>query len=232
MKGELSGNGFESWGEQEEKKGAGARDRPATFSVRQVRKIEYEKEPAFFLNITEDWDIEKYPAIWTIGNADLLKSELVALFCSRKCPGKVVVKGRDYVDSLRRKGIPAIGGFQTPVEKMCLDVLLKGNQPIVICPPRGIQKMRVPGEWAEPVSEGRLLIVSPFGARQRRATAATAGLRNKFVAAAADKLFFFHAAAKSRTLAFAGELLSQGRDIATFGVEENRNLRELGASCM
>jgi predicted Rossmann fold nucleotide-binding protein DprA/Smf involved in DNA uptake len=204
------------------------RDSSGKLPVHFVRKLEYDKEPAFFLNITEDWDIEKFPAMWAIGNADILKSELVALFCSRKCPGKVILKSRDYADSLRIKCIPVIGGFQTPVEKMCLEMFLKGEQPVVVCPARGIQKMRVPAEWTEPVESGRMLIVSPFAARHRRVSAANAELRNKFVAAAADKLFFLHAAAKSRTLAFAEELLSHGRDVFTFAMDENRNLKDIG----
>lgn len=195
----------------------------------EVKKIEFFRETAYFIHLTEEWDIEKFPALWTIGDAGLLKCELVALFCSRKCPGGVLRKSHDFALDLREKGTPVIGGFQTPVEKMCLDVLLKGSQPVVLCPARGIQNMRIPPEWSEPIGDGRLLVVSPFGSRQRRPTKATADLRNRFVAAAAESLFFLHAAPKSRTFALAEELLSDGREIRTFDIRENQNLKEIGA---
>lgn len=195
-----------------------------------VRKIEFFREPAYFMHLTEEWDVEKFPALWAIGDAGLLKGELVALFCSRKCPGGVVQRSHDFAVELREKGTPVIGGFQTPVEKMCLDVFLKGDQPVVVCPARGIQRMRIPPEWSEPIEQGRLLVVSPFSSRQRRPTKATAELRNRFAAAAADSLFFLHAASKSQTLALADELLSEGREVRTFDIKENQNLKEIGAS--
>ena len=195
-----------------------------------VRKLEYSREPAFFLHMTDEWDLEKFPAVWTIGNAELLKCELLALFCSRKSPGAVLRKSHDFAIELRRTGTPIIGGFQTPVEKMCLEIFLKGEQPVVVCPARGIQNMRVEREWAMPIEDGRLLLVSPFPARQRRPTKNTAEMRNKFVAAASDRLFILHAAANSRTLAFVDELLAQGREVLTFDIKENENLKRLGAT--
>ena len=33
-----------------------------------------------------------------------------------------------------RLGVPMIGGFHTPMEQECLEVLLRGQQPVVICP--------------------------------------------------------------------------------------------------
>ncbi|MCL5268491.1 MAG: DNA-protecting protein DprA [Bacteroidetes bacterium] len=195
-----------------------------------VRKLEYSKEPAYFLNMTDDWDLERFPAVWTIGNAEILKCKLLALFCSRKFPGMVLRKSHDFAADLRKNGTPIIGGFQTPVEKMCLEIFLKGEQPIVICPARGIQNMRVEREWAVPIEEGRLLLVSPFGARQRRPTKSTAETRNKFVAAASDRLFILHAAANSRTLAFADEILAEEREVLTFDIKENENLKKLGAT--
>lgn len=195
----------------------------------EVKRFDYSREPAYFLRLTEDWSLEKFQSLWTIGNTELFRGELLALFCSKKSPGKIVVKSHDFVEDLRVKGVSVIGGFQTPVEKMCLEVLLKGEQPIVVCPPRGIQNMRVPPEWSRPVEEGRLLVISPFGSRHRRATTTTAELRNRFVAAAADRLFFLYASPGSRTTALAEELLACGRDIETFDMKENAELLKIGA---
>ncbi len=197
----------------------------------QVAKIEFSKTPAYFLQLADEWDVDKFPALWLIGDSGLLKAGLLALFCSRKCPGSVIRKSHDFAVQLRRKGVPVIGGFQTPVEKECLDVLLKGSQPVVVCPARGVEGMRLPEAWSKPIGEGKMLIVSPFSGRQRRPTKATAGLRNRFVAAAAQRLFFLHAAPNSRTLAFAEVLLSEGRDILTFDLKGNENLKSIGASC-
>ncbi len=219
-------------------KGAGRNDKHSMTSPKvdrqgllgQVRKLDYSKDPAFFFHMADGWDVEKFQALWTVGSAELLKCELLALFCSRKCPGSIVRKSHDFATELRRNGTPVIGGFQTPVEKMCLEVFLKGEQPVVVCPARGIQNIRLEPEWRKPVGEGRLLLVSPFSARQRRPNKNSAELRNRLVAAAADRLFFFHAASDSKTFAFAEELLSGGRDLVTFDVKENENLKKLGAA--
>lgn len=195
----------------------------------EARKIEYAREPGYFLNLGDGWDIEKFPLLWTIGNAALLKSDLLAIFCSRKCPGSIVRISHDFAEDLRARGIPVIGGFQTPVEKMFLEVLLKGEAPVVVCPARGIQSIRLLPEWSQPLDESRLLVVSPFGPRQRHATKDTAEVRNRFVSAAADRLFFLYASPKSRTMTLAGELLQEGREIETFDVKENVELVQAGA---
>lgn len=194
-----------------------------------VRRIDYAKDPGLFMRLTDAWDVEEFPSLWTIGDTRLLGGDLLALFCSRKCPGRIVRKSHDFAEDLRAGGTPVIGGFHTAVEKMCLEVLVKGTQPIVICLARGIQRMRLTPDWAAAVEEGRLLVASPFSAKHRRATKATAEARNRFVSAAAQRLFFLHAAANSNTLAFAEELLSDGREIETFDLTENSNLLEIGA---
>ncbi|MCL5021723.1 MAG: DNA-processing protein DprA [Bacteroidetes bacterium] len=201
-------------------------------SIPPVRKLDYSKEPSFFLCLSDDWDLEKFPILWTIGNADLLKCELVALFCSRKCPGTIIRKAHDFVAGLYDKEIPVIGGFQTEVEKMSLDVLMQGKGSIVVCPAREISTMRPSKEWIEMLKDGRLLIVSPFASRFRRPTRTTADIRNHLVAAAAEKIIFLHAEDGSRTFAIAQELLLSEREIHTFDLKENRNLLDLGATCL
>lgn len=76
-----------------------------------------------------------------LGNVRLLEDPLAALFRSSRCPGDVVLKVYDFARTLRDA---IIGGFQTPMEKECLRLLLRGSQPVVVCPARGIGRIRIP----------------------------------------------------------------------------------------
>ena len=78
-----------------------------------------------------------------IGNLRLLDEPLTALFCSNRCPGDLILKTYDLARAMRDAGVPVIGGFQTPMERECLGLLLRGSQPLVVCPARGIDNMRV-----------------------------------------------------------------------------------------
>src|SRR5215510_10259040 len=122
------------------------------------------------------------PQIWALGNLDILTMPLLGFFCATRCPGSVILRTYDLAIALREAGIPVIGGFHTPMEKECLEVLLRGQQPVVICPAHNIEHLRMPISWRKPYGEGRLLVLSPFVARQWRPTAALAEHRNRFVA--------------------------------------------------
>jgi len=122
------------------------------------------------------------------GNPDLVGQPLTALFCSNRCPGDLILKTYDLARALRDASAPVIGGFQTPMEKECLRLLLRGDQPIVICPARGINNMRIPRAWRPALDDGRLLILSPFPASIKRPTAALAARRNEFVSTLAQSL--------------------------------------------
>ena len=104
-----------------------------------------------------------------------------------------------------------IGGFQSPMEKEFLDLLLRGSARVVVCPARSIENMRVPREWHTPVSEGRLLILSPFGRSHQRPTAALAAQRNDFVAALATELFIPYAAPRGKTESLARQHAAAGK---------------------
>ena len=147
--------------------------------------------------------------IFAIGNLDILSQPLLALFCSSKCPGSVILQTYDAVCALRDAGVTVISGFHSPIEKECLRLLLRGAQPIVICPARSIERMRIPSEWRAPLAAGRLLILSPFDAKHLRVTAETAQYRNHFAAAFASRVLIPYAAPGSKTEAFAREVGGQ-----------------------
>jgi predicted Rossmann fold nucleotide-binding protein DprA/Smf involved in DNA uptake len=128
-----------------------------------------------------------------IGNRDLLARQVQALFCSVKCPGTVILRTYDLALSLRNAGATVIGGFQSPMEREFLTLLLRGSGPVIVCPARDIGGIRIPREWRAPLSEGRLLVLSSFGEGQRRATDAQATARNFVVAALADEVLIPYA---------------------------------------
>lgn len=164
-----------------------------------------------------------------IGNAELLKNRMLALFCSIQCPGSIILKTYDLARAMRDAGIPVIGGFHTPMEQECLDLLLRGTQPVVICPARGLERMRPSREVCDGIRAGRVLLVSMFGPRHRRATANLADERNRLVAALASGVFVSHAALGGKTEVLCREILAMGKPLFTVDSPENRNLLSLGA---
>ncbi|MYB94214.1 hypothetical protein F4054_18630 [Candidatus Poribacteria bacterium] len=174
--------------------------------------------------------------IWARGNINLLpgqntslNGDLWALFCSRKCPGELILKTHDLAQTFKERGIPTIGGYHSPIEQECLRVLLRGVQPILLCPARSIEKMRLKPAWRDALTDERLLILSTFESRHNRSTAALANQRNAFVAALADKICIAHAAEDSKTLEFAQMLLTWGKPVFTFETPANDALFQLGA---
>ena len=126
-----------------------------------------------------------------LGKLELLLLPKTGLFCSARCPGNVILTTYDQAAKWRDAGRCIIGGFHSPVEKECLRILLRGSQPIIICPARTLPQ-RVPPEWQQPLADGRLLILSGFRASEKRITTELAIRRNEFVAALADDVWFAH----------------------------------------
>jgi predicted Rossmann fold nucleotide-binding protein DprA/Smf involved in DNA uptake len=168
-------------------------------------------------------------ADWAWGNVDLLNRRALALFCSVRCPGNLILRTYDLVRDLRDRGVTVIGGFHSPMERECLTLLLRGEQPIIICPARSLEGMRLPPAWRQPLDAGRLLLLSLFPSSVHRVTTASALTRNRFVATTADRVFVAHAAPGGKTEAFCKEVLSSGKPLLTFEAEENRELLGMGA---
>lgn len=153
------------------------------------------------------------PATLTaLGNLDLLSLPKTALFCSARCPGSAILAAYDQTAVWRDSGRCIISGFHSPVEKECLLVLLRGKQPIIICPARALPK-RIPLDWQKPLADSRLLILSAFPDTETRITADLARRRNEIVAALADEAYFAHITPGGHT-----DLLAQL--VAKWGVQQ------------
>lgn len=162
--------------------------------------------------------------IWALGNLDILQHKAIALFCSVKCPGNLILKTYDLARSLRDKGIVVISGFHSPMERECLDLLLRGKQPVIICQAMRLASKRFPEKYATPLSQGRLLMISPFSDTVRRAQTSTAAIRNEIVSALADKVFVSYAAPRSKTETLCRKIIEWGKPLLTFDSKENNSL--------
>ena len=173
--------------------------------------------------------LEALAQIKSKGSVRLLKESLTALFCSQRCPGDLILKIYDLSRAMRDAGISIIEGFQTPMEKGCLRLLLRGSQPVVVCPARSIDNMRIPRDWCAALKEDRLLILSTFPSTHRLPTAELASQRNDLVADMAAQVFIAHAAPGGKTEAFARKLAESGKPLLTLDSPANGNLVEMGA---
>ena len=176
------------------------------------------------------------PTLTEIGDLSLLQKltfgsavpELIALFCSKQCPGDLILKTYDLAQALRGAKIPVISGFHTPIEQDCLKILLRGTQPIIHCPARSLHKMRLSPKQKQAIVGNRLLIISPFSPSYPRVTADLASKRNAMVGAIAHTIFIAYAAPDSKTLAFAQSLISAGKSVVTLASSNNPLLQEQG----
>jgi predicted Rossmann fold nucleotide-binding protein DprA/Smf involved in DNA uptake len=169
------------------------------------------------------------PILTTIGDLKLLdQNAIIALFCSIKCPGDLILKTYDLAQALRDAEIPIISGFHTPIEQDCLKILLCGTQPIIHCPARSLHKMRLSTEQKQAMVENRLLLISPFSAIYPRVTAELAEKRNEMIAAIAQTIFIAYASPNSKTLAFAQRLIAAGKSVVTFDSSINPLLQAQG----
>jgi len=115
------------------------------------------------------------------------------------------------------------------MEKECLSLLLRGKQPVIWCPARRLPAKKLRKEYAGPISDGRLLMLSPFGERIKRARQDIARFRNEFVAALADQVFVAYAAPGGKTESFSKKVLGWGKPLLTFNSHKNASLIVSGA---
>jgi len=172
---------------------------------------------------------ELFPKIWALGDLKILEKPLLGFFCSVKCPGELILRSYDLARSLRETEISIIGGFHSSIEKDCLELLLKGTQPIVLCPARSIENMLIKKVFGQPLDEGRLLLLSPFEKKIKRQTGQTSQLRNQFVGMLANAVFVAYAQVDGKLAEISNEILSWNKPLYTFESEYNKALIKMGA---
>jgi predicted Rossmann fold nucleotide-binding protein DprA/Smf involved in DNA uptake len=167
------------------------------------------------------------PQLQSLGNPQLLDQKWTAFFCSVRCPGNLILKAYDLAQRFRATSQPVIGGFHSPVEQEVLKIMRRSTVPVCIVLARGMPK-RIPSEFRRPLDEGRLLLLSPFNAKTKRATKETAACRNLVVAAMADRIFVAYAAPGSKTETFCKMVSSWGKPCLTFDDPKTANLQAMG----
>jgi len=165
----------------------------------------------------------------TIGDQALLKQSLLALFCSIKCPGELILKLFDLAKELRDRGVGVISGFHAPMDKECFDILLRGKGPIAWCPARSIEGMRLKPEYKKAIQEKRLFIFSPFTENKRRMSEEMAERRNEIVVTFAERVFIAYADPGGKTERLCELAVSLGKPVFTFESKYTANLLTLGA---
>jgi predicted Rossmann fold nucleotide-binding protein DprA/Smf involved in DNA uptake len=168
-------------------------------------------------------------ALYSLGNPSILREPLLGLVCSIQCPGSVIVKTFDTIRTLRDAGMTMIGGFHSPMERECFDILLRGPQPVILCAAKSLYGVRIGQEARMALKEGRLLIMSPFSNEVRRTNSAQAMHRNDLVVALADAVFVPYAAPEGKTLATVRKALERSQKVFALDDEANADLLALGA---
>jgi len=167
--------------------------------------------------------------LYSLGDPSILQNRLLGLICSIQCPGSIIIRTFDVIREIRDAKAVMIGGFHSPMERECLDLLLRGSQPVILCPARGLHNLRIGKVARKALKEGRLLVLSIFGDEVRRTTSARAILRNDLVTALAHAIFVPHASPDGKTWAAIRKAFERGQKVFSLEDEANTDLLASGA---
>ncbi|NJD66048.1 MAG: hypothetical protein FIB00_12580 [Chloroflexi bacterium] len=168
------------------------------------------------------------PAGWTLtGERRLLQSPLLGLVSSVQCPGSVIVQLLDAMRAVRSAGITVVGGFHSPVERECLELLLAGTQPIVLVQARATG--RLSAALRNAMNDGRLAVLSPTVPGAARMSRALATARNELVDQLAAALLVPYAAPGGATEQLVERTLLAGKDVLTIADPSNSHIVTAGA---
>ena len=138
------------------------------------------------------WRYELNQALTGCGCQVLLDGDLTAFFASRQCPGSVIRAAIDWTLQQAQARRVVISGFHSPLEQSVLKVLIQARSPVVAVLARPVNAAKLPSEWLEPVTQGRMAVVSA-AATAARLTGELAMARNQLVAQLATDIVVAHA---------------------------------------
>jgi predicted Rossmann fold nucleotide-binding protein DprA/Smf involved in DNA uptake len=149
---------------------------------------------------------------------------------SRRASPLSILVAYDLARALRDAGVPVAGGFDAPVEHDCLDLLLRGQQPVLVVLARPLARFRPPASWATAMRDGRLHLTSPFAPEERGSPLANAWRRNQALADRCAGLLIVHAHPGGGVERLALSVLAQGqKPVFTPDIPANRALLAAGA---
>jgi hypothetical protein len=157
------------------------------------------------------------------------KQTSLAILSSLRCPGGVIIVWYDLARELRDSGVTFVGGFQSPLERDFLDILLRGTPQVVVCPAQSTTKMRIPVTWKPHIADGRLTISSPFPDSETRSRRDLAQRRNRYVADMADSVLIGYATPGGAVDRLVHELVLDGKPVLVIDDPANAPLIEQGA---
>jgi len=120
-----------------------------------------------------------------VGETSLINKPLLGLIASRECPGNVLLETLERVPQWVKAGRVIVSGFHSPLEQQVLRSLLRRNGHAVKVLARcfSASGYRLAKEEQDAFANGRLLIISAFGADTPRVTRVSAIKRNELVIA-------------------------------------------------
>lgn len=130
--------------------------------------------------------MNRLSSIEYLGNQDLLNCRKWGFIASRTIPSDEVLRCYDWASERAATGDCVVSGFNSRMEQDVLHFLLRGKGKVIIVLARRMYKV-IPEEWQQPLSEGRMLIISTTSAtRQSRQTALA---RNRYVEELSDTMY-------------------------------------------
>ncbi len=79
--------------------------------------------------------------LFYLGNREIVDCYKTAFLCSRVCPSHIILKSLDWAREQKEAGNCIISGFHTTIERDVFDILIRGEQPIILVLARGMKQM-------------------------------------------------------------------------------------------